>query len=217
MYGRATPLSLSHLWIKGAMNMRRYDYSKNSKGKTLMKKLLTAALAVLMAVAMSLSAFAEDTAAVTSLETGNAAGDRTFEITGNYTASSGVTVSVDITWEAMNFSYTAGDVEYSPELHKTTTGKGTWSTEPKSVTVKNHSNIGITVSFSFKGVGGVEGTFTKTSLTLESADADQYRTATSGVYPAPTDSTAFSIKEDSSAISETGKVGTVTVKLAKNP
>lgn len=146
------------------------------------------------------------------------AGKYTLEIVGTYVTGGDAAekISVDIAWETMNFTYTAGSSTYSPEDHKTTTTAGSWSTNKAGITVTNHSNVAIDADFTFAGVNGIKGSFTKDSITVESANDAKYQTAVEGAYPAPSGKTDFGIDPTSSAISANGSLGTITVKIAKS-
>lgn len=151
---------------------------------------------------------------------GKGEGKYTIEIIGNYTSGNGRSekISVDIEWESMEFTYTDGDSEYNTASHKTTSSAGSWSTDKKSITVTNHSNIAITADFSFNSeTDNMKGVFTKSSLPLESADQEKYREkGTDGKYPAPNSKTEFGIDPSSPAIGENTVIGTITVNISKS-
>lgn len=139
-------------------------------------------------------------------------------------------ISVDIAWESMSFTYTAGNSTYEPSTHKTTTTDGSWSTNKPGITVKNHSNVAIDATVSFTAGTGVTttGTFytkngenyTKSEnaaeqkLSLDSAtgkaiDTDESKDET------PKATLYFGVSGD--AISENKILGTITVKIEKGP
>lgn len=179
-----------------------------------MKKFLAIALAVVMMMALAVPAFAAETVTKNN-------GSATISVSGTYTDGNDApdVISVDIAWEGMEFTYTgASEGTWDPATHSytgsTTAG---WSTETATITVTNHSNVAITATCSFAAtatgvVGKFDGETTKT-LNVESADADAYRTAVEGVYPAPSASTEFGIS--GAAITENADLGTITVTIAK--
>ncbi len=190
-----------------------------------MKKILASILALTMAASMSITAFA-----ATDLETnpakGNGEGDYSIGVTGTYTAGATADplISVDIAWDKMEFTYTAGGSSYSPDTHKTTTTAGSWSTDKKAITVTNHSNVGITADFTFTQGENVTTTGSfydkadattalaadKQSFTLISAEDN---TTEGETYTVPSGKIYFGVSGD--AITENKSLGTITVKIAK--
>ena len=165
-------------------------------------------LSLALAASMSVTAFAEDSAT----NDGTAGTDIT--VNGQYQAGAEAAevISVDIAWDAMDFTYTApsrgtwnaGTHEYE---NATTGGwAATNGTNPK-ITVTNHSNAEITAGFAFNGtVDGLNGSFTKTAVVLRSAEGTE-------VANAPKGETAFSVS--GSAIDENKNLGTITVTVGK--
>lgn len=179
-----------------------------------MKKIFALILAVIMIATMSVTAFAAETVTTDGDEV---------EITVNGTYNAGgtaaTTISVVVSWDSMEFTYTgASEGTWDPATHSYTGSIAAgWSTETATITVTNHSNSAITATCSFEAtangvVGKFDGEETKT-LTVASADADAYRTAVEGVYPAPSESTEFGIS--GAAITENAALGTITVTIAK--
>lgn len=91
--------------------------------------------------------------------------------------------SVDITWESMEFTYTAASKgTWNAEEHKYEDPQpASWSFENNSITVVNHSNAAITADFSYAPADGfenIEGRFvdeeqdalTPSEITLSSAE-----------------------------------------------
>lgn len=179
-----------------------------------MKKIFALVLAVMMIATMSTTAFAAETVT-------NDGGNATISVSGTYSAggAAATKISVVVSWDAMTFTYTEGSAgTWNPNTHSYEgTTNGGWSTETATITVTNHSNAAITATCSFEAtatgvVGKFDGETTKT-LNVESADADAYRTAVEGVYPAPSASTEFGIS--GAAITENAALGTITVTIAK--
>ncbi len=205
---------------------------------TLNKKILAAFLAAAMAASMSAPAFAErnngDGATgetigddvvdlTTSPTTNQGAGNYALNVNGKFQAGSAAkdTISVDITWETMSFTYTQGEASYSAETHQTTYGTGSWSEDKPKISITNHSNTEVTAAFTFAAADGVTttGTFyTKSGdnytkienvadqkLTLDSAEGKATTAAPQG---------ALYFGVSGAEISEDAKLGTITVKIA---
>lgn len=80
-------------------------------------------------------------------------------------ADAGVQISVDITWDSMQFTYSGGT--WNPETH--TYENGSWSTEGGNFTVTNHSSVRVVAEFTYTPsveMGNIFGSFTKPRLTL---------------------------------------------------
>ena len=146
-------------------------------------------------------------------KTNDGTGSTDITVTGIYQAGTPAAdvTSVDIVWDAMDFTYTApskGTWNASAHEYENAT-EGGWSatsgTDPK-ITVTNHSNLDVQASFAFNGtVGGLNGSFTKTALVLGSAEGTELSNA-------PTDETAFSVS--GSAIDAGKSLGTITVTVS---
>ena len=63
--------------------------------------------------------------------------------------SKSTTMSVDVEWEEMNFTYFGGHKVWNPETHSYTTESACWWDEPKEITVTNHSNSAIKAQLNF--------------------------------------------------------------------
>lgn len=168
-----------------------------------MKKILTGILALALVASMAVPAFA-------ATNDGTKGTDIT--VNGTYQAAESPedVISVDIVWDAMDFTYTApskgtwnaGTHEYENAI------EGGWAatsgTDPK-ITVTNHSNVPVNASFAFAtAVDGLNGSFTKTALVLDSAVGTELSNA-------PKDETAFSVS--GSAIDADKILGTITVTV----
>lgn len=178
-----------------------------------MKKLFALLLAVLMTATLSVPALA------TTVTGGSESIDVKAEYKDNSTTPD--TISVDITWGAMEFTYTvSGQKNWDSDEHdyndNTTTA---WSSNGNTVTVTNHSNVGVTATFDFAveaaygGENGVKGTFSTPTVTLKSAagvgtDAESLKTLTG------TSELTLSGNLKSGTVKNT-KVGTITVTIAK--
>jgi len=168
-----------------------------------MKKILTGILALALAASMAAPAFAA-----------NNDGTKGTDITvnGTYQAAEAPTdvISVDIEWDNMDFTYTApskGTWNASTHEYENAT-EGGWAatsgTDPK-ITVTNHSNVSVDASFDFAtAVDGLNGSFTKSALVLDSAEGTELSNA-------PTDETTFSVS--GAAIDANKSLGTITVTV----
>ncbi len=186
-----------------------------------MKKVLSILLCVTMLISVSVTAFAAE-----NKDTNNGTADTTITVTGTYVAGTTVTptISADIVWEKMEFTYTDGDSSYDVTTHKTTKTDGSWNTDKKEISVTNHSNVSIIAGFSFTAGNGVTttGSFYETkdsttalgtdkqSFVLESAEGTSIA---GGLSPVPSGKIYFGVSGD--AISESKDLGTITVKITK--
>lgn len=200
-----------------------------------MKKLFASLLTVAMLSASALPVFAD----ATSIDNDNnkaenkVEGDYSIGVNGTL-SSSGSTdkyvISADISWEGMTFTYTAGSTVYEPKDHTNKSEPGKWKEDKASITVKNHSNVGIDASFKFEKAQGVTttGTFytksgtTYTAIsneddqrfTLDSADGKTRNDTDAALDESPTNTIYFGVSGDGVDSSKT--LGTITVKIAKD-
>lgn len=170
-----------------------------------MKKIITGILALALAGAMSVPAFAAET---------NNGGNTTADVQGKYQAGAEApeTISAEIEWDAMNFTYSEAQKVWNPEKHQYEQADGVWSQEKKNITVTNHSNVGITAKLSFageyiSGCGFIRGSFDNALLRLEAATGTE-------VADAPTATAKFGIT--SGKVTENSTLGTITVTIAKD-
>ena len=97
-----------------------------------------------------------------------AAGNEDREITVNGSFVPGTAadeiISVDVAWEAMDFTYTgASQGTWNPATHAYEGAiEGGWSDNTPAITVKNHSNVAVNATLGYTAnVTGVAGTFTE--------------------------------------------------------
>ena len=115
------------------------------------------------------------------------------KVTGSYIDSNSTTMSVDVEWEEMNFTYFGG--------HKV------W--DPKEITVTNHSNSAIKAQLNFASkVEGLNGMFDEGVILLETAEG-------TAVDAAPKDSTHFSVSGAGIETNNTD-LGTITVTISED-
>ena len=143
---------------------------------------------------------------------------REITVTGVYQAGTAADekISVDIVWDAMDFTYTApSQGTWNPATHAYEGATaGGWSDNTPAITVTNHSNVAVKATLGFTAdVAGVVGTFTEASGTandsvLELATAEGTESAN-----APTATATFGIS--GAAIDATQTLGTITVTIAK--
>ncbi len=189
-----------------------------------MKKILSIILVLVMATVPAVAAFAAGSGSSSI----NGENDSSINVSGTYTSSTtpDTLISVDIAWDEMKFTYSQGSLgTWDPGSHDyINPGQGSWTSDTATITITNHSNTDIRADFTFEmddallteeGLS-INGTFSKTTLVIDSADNDKYRAqAGSTTVSAPSDSTEFGIRSDSDAISGEKKLGTVSVAISK--
>lgn len=171
-----------------------------------MKKIVSLILSVVMSMSLGISAFAADTTIPT--------GDQNIDVEARYQDGTTTTTvySVDVSWGAMQFTYTeSGAMTWNPATHTYTSNTtGGWSANGNTVTVTNHSNAAVTASFAFSALDAyntVTGSFDIDSETLDAGVVDGYEnadkvTATLNLAGTLTDTVTDFIK-----------VGIITVKI----
>lgn len=170
-----------------------------------MKKITALILALTLVMSMSITAFA------TTVDTG----DQDIDVKGKYLDNSTTPTiySVDVTWGAMEFTYTeSGTMTWNPADHTyTDSTSATWVANGNTVTVTNHSNAEVTASFAFNALTAyntVTGSFDIASETLDAGVVDGYDAADKVV---ATLTLAGTLAE---TVTDFTKVGTITVTIA---
>ena len=144
---------------------------------------------------------------------------REITITGVYQAGTAADekISVDIVWDAMDFTYTApSQGTWNPATHAYEGATaGGWSDNTPAITVKNHSNVAVNATLGFTAdVTGVIGTFTEASGTANDGVLELATAEGTEVENAPTATANFGIS--GAAIDADKALGTITVAIAKN-
>ena len=175
-----------------------------------MKKLFATLLAVAMLASVSVTAFAA--------ETNHGTQDTEITVNGSYVsgAAGSSVISVDIEWEAMNFTYSAtSEGTWNPATHAYDgQTEGGWSDNTPAITVTNHSNVAVNATLGFTAdVTGVVGTFTEASGTANDNILELATAEGTEVANAPTATANFGIS--GAAIDANKTLGTITVTIAK--
>ena len=174
-----------------------------------MKKLFATLLAVAMLASLSVTAFAAENTGATPTD---------ITVNGTYAAGqiSDEIISVDVAWDAMDFTYTgASQGTWNPVTH-TYEGatEGGWSNNTPAITVTNHSNVAVNATLGFTAnVTGVVGTFTEASGTENDNILNLATAEGTEVANAPTATANFGIS--GAAIDANKALGTITVTIAK--
>lgn len=156
----------------------------------------------------------ESTLILTVGKTNDGTGVTDIIINGTYIAneSVGETVSVDIVWESMDFTYTApSEGVWNPATHKYEGAiAGGWAPSnniyPPRIVLTNHSNVDIRADFSFNSaVDGLNGSFEKNSVVINTAVGTEFENA-------PMGENSFSVS--GSAIDADKALGTITVTMS---
>lgn len=185
------------------------------------KKLLCTALLLCLLGAAPIAACADETDGTTPFG---------IDVTGEYqpTAIPEV-VSVDVAWDAMNFTYNDADNIWDPETHTYTNyGTPTWQWDGATpyqsapgITLTNDSNVGVIASFAFAPtVDGVTASFTGTAQKTEGSQTKNLLlvdSAKEGTAPgdAPSETAYFSI--DGGSINGEAELGNITVTITTAP
>ncbi len=150
--------------------------------------------------------------------TGNGEGNYNIEIVGTYAAGqiADEIISVNVAWDAMDFTYTApSQGTWNPVTHAYEGAiDGGWSDNTPAITVTNHSNVAVNATLSFTAnVTGVVGTFTEVSGTENDNILELATAEGTAVADAPTASANFGIS--GAAIDADKTLGTITVTIVK--
>ena len=185
-----------------------------------MKKIMSLALALIMLMSLSVTAFAADTSPKT-VEANN--GTATIDVTAKYVNdvdAAAEKVNVVVEWTAMEFTYTVdGTQVWNPSTHSYTVENETanWSENTATITVTNHSHVAVNATLSFAAAEGVTVTSAIKETSGETDDGVLALATAVGtvVGEAPSASATFGITTGN-AIEEDTTLGTITVKIAKS-
>ena len=177
-----------------------------------MRKILIVFVLLLLVFSFNLSAIAASGAV-----SGAGTGDTNIDINAKYSnlVQKSSNVSVDISWGAMEFTYTvSGTQDWDPEEHKYTENTtAVWTASGNDIVVVNHSNKAIEATLSFESaVNGINGAFTESSGTANDGILSLPAAENTEVSSAPSATALFNIT--SGSITADGKIGTITVSIA---
>lgn len=171
-----------------------------------MKKLTAAILSLALILSLSVTAFAATNDGATGTD---------IDVNAKYVdgVATATKISVDVTWDAMEFTYTvSGTKTWDAAKHDyTVSTSGAWSASGNEIRVTNHSNTAVKAAFSFEALAAystVKGIFSENELSLPTAEGKAVDAAEL------TGKTALTLSGtlDKSTTAMT-KVGTVTVTI----
>lgn len=170
-----------------------------------MKKFMSFILLLVMTVTISTTTFAETVST----------GEQNIDVQAKYqdNTNNSTVYSVDISWGAMQFTYTeSGDMVWNPADHtyKDSTA-AEWNSNGNTVTVVNHSNADVTATFSFDVLdeyNTVNGSFDVASEKLAAGVVNGYESAAKVI-------AALTLKGTlSEKITDFVKIGTIKVVIS---
>lgn len=175
-----------------------------------MKKLFSLLLAIMMIATIALPVFAEE-----SVDANGGSANVNVNGVVQYTGSSETqTISVDVAWEDMTFTYVEGvHFGWNPENHEYAGAyEGYWENDRADITVTNHSNTEVNATLSFEsGVDTVGGAFTEGSGTMDDGVLELASAVDTEVEEAPTATATFNISGRISVSADV--VGEITVLI----
>ena len=175
-----------------------------------MKKLFSLLLAIMMIATIALPVFAEE-----SVDANGGSANVNVNGVVQYTGSSETqTISVDVAWEDMTFTYVEGvHFGWNPENHEYAGAyEGYWENDRADITVTNHSNTEVNATLSFEsGVDTVGGAFTEGSGTMDDGVLELASAVDTEVEEAPTATATFNISGSISVSADV--VGEITVLI----
>lgn len=171
-----------------------------------MKKIVSLILAMALMMSLAIPAFAAT----------NEGGDTSIDVKAQYNggATTPDKINVNVTWGAMEFTYNvSGTKDWDATKHEyVDNATETWNATGNTVTITNHSNVGIKADLSFAAdtaYNTVTGKFDKAAITLATAVGTE-------VNAAPADTATLTLEGTlADTVTALTKVGTITVKIAK--
>ncbi len=157
--------------------------------------------------------------------TGKTEGKYTIEILGKYAEGSKAeeTVSVDISWGAMQFTYSVGGTkEWNADSHTYTVKNATsgWSENGNTISLTNHSNVNVKAAFTYvDNENGLTGGFTYDNDKIPDANGAITLASAAEKSSDEIDTVTATLKlsgELESTVTDFTTVGKVTVKIATN-
>lgn len=177
-----------------------------------MKKLSIISLSILLALSLSVTAWAVTVNDITPENNATK-----IPVTGTYQAiGDGTPVySVDITWGSMEFTYQASGGTWDPETHTYSEGSsGTWTCEngANQITITNHSNVAIycDLTYASSNDNQIQGTLSPNALAVASAEGKSITDSDLTQYSDLTLSGSLSPEESGV------EIGTITVTFERN-
>lgn len=180
-----------------------------------MKKLSIISLSILLALSLSVTAWAAGQAKGKDLNSTTA-----IPVTGTYQKSSidGTVYSVDITWGNMDFTYQTTGKHWDPATHEyVTTSEGWRCTEgANQVTITNHSNAEVKCTLEYQSNDNytdITGTFDPSSAEVLLSSAENKAIGAIALTQSFTLQLNGSLQENTNAQT----IGTITVTIAETP
>ena len=182
-----------------------------------MKKFLTLFLVVVMVLSIAIPAFAED-AVETATPIENASGNTQMDVTVSTEKTAETTkYRVDVSWTSLDFTYVfANSGTWNPAEHEyENRGNGYWKDDKttSAITVKNHSNIGVSVTATIASATEINGV----TATLSDENTPKSLVSAEGKTFAEAPSVQFIVTVSGAPASETiisnQKIAKVTVTL----
>lgn len=173
-----------------------------------MKRLSIICLSILLALSLSVTAWATNNTTVSDLN-----GKASIPVTATYegTGDDTTVYSVDISWGSMTFTYMSSGGKWNPSTHQYGAGtSGEWSYASGSnlVTITNHSNAYVQCNLQYTPlVEGIEGTLSPSNYMFDPAIGKSTND------PTLTQSFALTLTGPLSSSDSGSDIGTITVTI----